>query len=76
LNGPRRVEFSVRDALTGLVSIVITTAENINTPVSLPSFTVGTSATQTFTVFKTDQSLPARVAVVLTDVDGNQSSCI
>ena len=43
---------------------------------SLPSFTAGTSATQTFTVFKTNPSLPARVAVVLTDVDGNQSSCI
>ncbi len=43
---------------------------------SLPSFTAGTSATQTFTAFKTNPSLPARVAVVLTDVDGNQSSCI
>jgi hypothetical protein len=42
---------------------------------SLPS-TAGTSATQTFTTFKANPSLPARVAVVLTDVDGNQSSCI
>ena len=75
LNGPRRITFNVGDALTGLASIAVPTAENIDA-VSLPSFTAGTTATQTFTVFKTNPSLPARVAVVLTDVDGNQSSCI
>jgi len=74
LNGPRRIDFTVSDALTGLYSIAITTADNIT--VSPPSFTAGTTATQTFTASKTNPNLPARVAVVLTDVDGNQSSCI
>ncbi len=75
LNSPRRIVFTVADGAPGLALITITTGENINA-VSLPSFTAGTTATQTFNVFKTNPAQPARVAVVLTDVDGNQSSCI
>ncbi len=75
LNSPRRITFNVSDVHVGLASIAITTAENIDA-VSPPSFTAGTNAIQTFTVFKTIPAQPARVAVALTDVDGNQSSCI
>jgi hypothetical protein len=73
---PRRIDFTIRDALTGLASIAITTAQNLVMPVPVPSFTAGTTATLTFSATKDDQSQPARIAVVLTDVDGNRSSCI
>ena len=65
---------AVLDTGGGLSSVTVTTADNVT--VSTPSFTPGTNAPVTFTATKQNQALPARVAIVLTDVAGNQSSCI
>ena len=73
LGTPKRVDFAVSDAASGLASIVVTTAVNI-LPVDVP-FSAGTTATISFSAVKDNQSLSSQVAVVLTDVDGNQLSC-
>jgi hypothetical protein len=46
------------------------------TPIPVPAFTVGTSAVVNFTATKADQTQRATIAVVITDMAGNQSSCI
>ena len=74
-DGPRRVDFAVSDADSGLAVITITTAVNIVVPVPIPSFTPGTTATVNFSAVKNLPNVPSQVAVVVTDVDGNQSSC-
>ncbi|MGH9280939.1 MAG: FG-GAP repeat domain-containing protein [Acidimicrobiales bacterium] len=73
---PRRIDFSVNDAGTGLVSIQITAAANIVQPVNIPSFTPGSTSPVAFSVVKDNQAQPARVAVVITDIQGNQANCI
>ncbi|MGH9224535.1 MAG: FG-GAP repeat domain-containing protein [Acidimicrobiales bacterium] len=73
---PKRSDFTVSDAGNGLKTIQITTTVNIVTPVSIPPFTVGTTSPVSFSVVRANQAQPARVAVVITDVNGNQSSCI
>ncbi len=74
-NGPRRVNFTVADAGAGLATVVVTTAVNITIPVSIPIFTAGSTAPISFSAFKADQTKSSQVAVVITDVDGNQASC-
>jgi hypothetical protein len=74
LGTPKRVDFTVSDAGSGLATIAVPTAVNM-TPVVIPSFTPGTTATVSFSAVKDNQSLSSQVAVVITDVDGNQSSC-
>ena len=71
---PKRVDFTVSDAGAGLTSIAITTAVNM-TPVVIPSFSPGTTATVSFSAVKDNPNLSSQVAVVITDVDGNQASC-
>lgn len=77
---PKRIDFSVRDPMSdagsGLASIVVTTAVNIFTPVAIPAFSVGTTSTVSFSAVKADQTQPSQVAVVLTDLNGNRSSCM
>ena len=75
LGTPKRVDFTVSDAGAGLATIAITTAVNILTPVSVPAFTAGSTSTVSFSAVKNNQSLSSQVAVVVTDVDGNQASC-
>lgn len=72
---PKRIDFTVSDAGTGLWTVQVTTAVNI-LPVTIPSFTAGTTSSVAFSAVKDNQSLGSKVAVVLTDVQGNQASCI
>jgi hypothetical protein len=75
LGTPKRVDFTVSDAGSGLATIAVPTAVNIVSPVVIPSFSPGTTSTVSFSAVKDNQSLSSQVAVVITDVDGNQSSC-
>ena len=72
---PKRVAFDVSDAGAGLATIVVTTAVNLVMPVDIPAFTPGWTSTVSFSAFKANPNLSSQVAVVITDVDGNQSSC-
>ena len=71
---PKRIDFTVLDAGGGLNSITVTTAVNVS--VAPPAFTAGTNAPIAFSATKVNQAQSAKVAVVLNDVAGNQSSCI
>jgi hypothetical protein len=72
---PKHIDFVVQDAGSGMQSVVATTANNIVTPVPIPAFTPGTTASIAFTATKNNQSLGAQIAIVMTDVAGNQASC-
>jgi hypothetical protein len=72
---PKHIDFTVQDVGSGLSSVVVTTANNIVTPVPIPAFTAGTTAPVLFTATKNNQSLGAQIAIVMTDVAGNQASC-
>jgi hypothetical protein len=71
----KHIDFIVQDAGSGISTIAIATSVNIVTPVTI-NLTVGTRAPVTFTANKDNQSLSAKIAVVITDAAGNQSSCI
>jgi len=71
---PKRIDFTVLDAGGGLSSISITTAVNVSIPAI--EFVPATNAPIAFTATKQVQNQSAQVAVVLTDVAGNQSSCV
>jgi hypothetical protein len=73
---PKRIDFTVQDTASGIQTIQIATAENLVLPVVIPAFTVGTLSTISFSAVKNNQALPSRVAVNITDVQGNQVSCI
>ncbi len=74
-SSPKRVDFTVTDAGAGLATVVVTTAVNIVTPVNIPTFTAGSTTPISFSALKADQTKSSQVAVVITDVDGNQASC-
>ena len=71
---PKRIDFTVLDAGGGLSAIEITTAVNVS--VTPPAFTAGTNAPIAFSATKQVQNQSAQVAVVLTDMAGNKSSCV
>jgi hypothetical protein len=73
---PKHIDFTVQDVGSGLSTIVVTTANNIVLPVPIPAFTSGVKTPVTFTATKDDQTKGAQIAIVITDVAGNQSSCI
>ena len=73
---PKRVDFTVADAGAGLSTVVVTTAVNITTPVIIPTFPAGSTAPITFSAYKADQTKSSQVALVITDIDGNQASCV
>ena len=72
---PKRIDFTVQDAGTGLATVVATTANNIVLPVPIPSFTTGRTTPLAFSATKADQTKAAQIAIVMTDVAGNQASC-
>jgi subtilisin-like proprotein convertase family protein len=72
---PKHIDFTVQDVGSGLASIAVTTANNIVTPVPIPAYTVGTTSPVAFTATKNNQSMSAQIAIVMTDVAGNQASC-
>jgi hypothetical protein len=74
-SSPKRVDFTVSDAGASLATVVVTTTESITTPVAIPAFTAGSTTPASFSAFKADQTSSSQVAVVITDVDGNQASC-
>lgn len=73
---PKRIDFTVQDVSSGIASIQITTSVNLVLPVAIPPFTVGTTSPISFSAVKDNQTLSSRVAVVITDVQGNQRSCV
>lgn len=73
---PVHIDFTVQDAGSGLATISLPTMVNIAQPVSIPSFTAGSTTAVKFTATKDIQGQRSQIAVVLTDVAGNQSSCI
>ncbi|MEA2195654.1 MAG: hypothetical protein QOG42_2134 [Solirubrobacteraceae bacterium] len=72
---PKHIDFIVQDTGSGMQSVVVTTANNIVTPVPIPAVVSGTTTTISFTATKNNQSLGAQIAIVMTDVAGNQASC-
>jgi hypothetical protein len=48
----------------------------IGMPVNIPIFTAGSTAPITFSAVKDNPNLSSQVAVVITDVYGNQASCV
>ena len=72
---PKHIDFTVQDVGSGLASIVATTANNIVMPVPIPVFTAGATTPVAFSATKNVQSSPAQIAIVITDVAGNKSSC-
>jgi hypothetical protein len=70
---PTQDELTIQDTDSGLASIVVTQSDNADTPV--PPFTVGTTDPVVVTSTKIDQSRPAHVTLVVTDVAGNVTTC-
>jgi hypothetical protein len=73
---PKRVDFTVSDAGSGLSTVQITASQNIVLPVIIPAYTVGSTSPIAFSAVKDIQGQSAKIAVVITDVQGNQASCI
>lgn len=73
---PTRIDFTVQDTGSGIASIATLSLTNIVTPVPIPAFTVGTTSPVLFTATKAVQNQRATIAVVITDMAGNRSSCI
>jgi hypothetical protein len=69
---PARVTLTITDSGSGLSSIVVTRSENADTIV--PPFTVGTNTAVVATSILIDQTQPARVTLIATDVDGNPAT--
>jgi hypothetical protein len=70
---PTQVFVNVRDAQTGLASVVVTKSENADTVI--PPFTPGTTDIVTATSTKIDQSQRSRVEMVVADLAGNRAVC-
>jgi hypothetical protein len=70
---PKQIEIEVQDTGSGLGSVVVTAAENANVPV--PAFAPGTTSPLMITATKADQSKGSTVALTVTDVAGNTTTC-
>lgn len=70
---PSRVEFTVQDADSGLVSLVVTLSENADTLV--PPFIPGSTDPVVVTSTKIDQAQPMRIEFLATDADGASTEC-
>ena len=76
LHATQHIDFTVQDLCSGISTIQVTYQKNIVMPVPIPAFTVGTTAQVQFTATKDVQTMSAQIAIVITDVAGNQSSCV
>jgi hypothetical protein len=72
---PKRVDFTATDTGSGIATIEVVRSTNIVTPVGIPAFTVGTTSPVAFSAIKDNQSLGSSIAILVTDVAGNQKSC-
>jgi hypothetical protein len=70
---PKQILITVQDTGSGLSSIVST--EALNATMLIPNFTVGTTKAQVVTATKTNQAATSDVALKVTDVAGNVTSC-
>ncbi len=70
---PKQLQITAQDSESGISSITVSTATNANVPV--PPFTPGTTDPVVVTATKIDQSMSAQVALQVTDVSGNVTTC-
>jgi hypothetical protein len=70
---PKQIIITVKDTGSGLESVVVT--QHVNSTVSVPSFTSGTTSAEKVTATKLDQSESSDVTLKVTDVAGNVTSC-
>jgi hypothetical protein len=70
---PKQILIAVQDTGSGLAKIVVDS--NSNDTISIPNFTTGTTASQTVTATKINQSASADVTLTATDVAGNSTTC-
>jgi hypothetical protein len=71
---PVFAEFTVQDTGSGLASILVTLSENADTVV--PPFTVGTKDPVVLMLTEINQSQPADITLLVTDVAGNVTTCV
>lgn len=73
---PKQLQITVLDTGSGLQSVAATTLDNATLDGGTPAgWTAGTTGPVVFTATKTNQALGARVALLVTDVAGNQTAC-
>ncbi len=70
---PTQIDITAQDTGSGLASILVTESNNADTPV--PPFTVGDTSPVVVTATKIDQSQRSQVALKVTDVAGNVTTC-
>ncbi len=74
VNGPpKQLIVTMQDAASGLQTIQLTA--EVNTTVSIPSFTVGATTPVTVTATKVDQSQTSEVAFLVTNTAGKSTGC-
>ena len=74
VNGPpKQLIVTMQDAASGLQTIQV--AAEVNTTVSIPSFTVGATTPVTVTATKVDQSQTSEVSFIVTNTAGKTTSC-
>ena len=74
VNGPpKQLIVTMQDAASGLQTIQLTA--EVNTTVSIPSFTVGATTPVSVTATKVDQSQTSEVAFLVTNTAGKSTSC-
>ena len=72
-SGRKFIQVTTRDSGTGLQSIVVTKATNLDAVV--PPFTPGTTGNVVVTATKIDQVKSSQLALRVTDVQGNVTDC-
>ncbi len=70
---PKQIQVEVQDTDSGLSTVVATASDNAS--VSIPAFVPGTTSPLIVTATKVDQSKGSTVALALTDVAGNTTTC-
>ncbi len=74
VNGPpKQLIVNMQDAASGLQSIQV--SAEVNTTVSIPSFTIGATTPVTVTATKVDQSQSSEVAFTVTNTAGQSTTC-
>ena len=74
VNGPpKQLIVTMQDAASGLQTIQV--AAEVNTSVSIPSFTIGATRPVIVTATKVDQSQTSEVAFLVTNTAGKTTSC-
>ena len=70
---PTVIQVTTSDGGSGLKTIVVTNL--VNATVSIPAFTVGSTAPVAVSATKTNQSIASELALQVTDVAGNVTNC-